>query len=129
MANERVPVSIDEYVAGFPPDTQRALAELLALVRASSPGTTETIAYGMPTFDLGDKHVLHFAGFAKHVALYPVPEWVEAFGDEVAPYKSGQGTLKFPLSEPLPADLIRRIVEFSVAHAVVGSEHDGGTHG
>jgi len=87
---------------------------MLALVRDAAPGTAETIAYGMPTFDLGNKHVVHFAGFAKHVALYPVPDWNEAFGDEVAPYRSGQGTLKFPLDSPLPAELIRRIVEFSV---------------
>ena len=116
MASTKVPQSIDEYIAEFPADTQSALTELLGLVRVSTPGATETIAYGMPTFDLGAKHVLHFAGFAKHVALYPVPNWVDAFGDEVTPYKSGQGTLKFPLDTPLPADLIRRIVEFSVAH-------------
>jgi len=121
MANAEVPRSIDEYIAGFPQDGQRALAELLALVRASAPGVTETIAYGMPTFDLGDKHVLHFAGFVKHVALYPVPDWVEAFNEEVAPYKSGQGTLKFPLDRPLPVDMIRRIIEFSFAHAGDGS--------
>lgn len=85
-------------------------------------GPTEVIAYGMPTFDLGDKHVLHLAGFAKHAALYPVPDWLEAFGDEVTPYKSGQGTLNFPLDKPLPADLIRRIVEFSVACSGAGSD-------
>jgi len=122
MANKRVPVSIDEYVAGFTQDTQRALIELLNLVRASLPNATETIAYGMPTFDLGEKHVLHFAGFAEHVALYPVPDWFEAFGEEATPYRSGQGTLKFPLGKPLPADLIRRIVEFSAAHSGGGSD-------
>jgi len=120
MANKPVPLSIDEYVAGFPQDTQRALIELLNLVRASLPNATETIAYGMPTFDLGKKHVLHLAGFAGHVALYPVPDWVEAFGEEAAPYKTGQGTLKFPLGKPLPGDLIRRIVEFSAAHSERG---------
>jgi len=120
--SESVPVSIDEYVAAFPQATQSALAEMLALVRASSPSATETIAYGMPTFDLGEKHVLHVAGFANHVALYPVPDWVEAFGDEVTPYKSGQGTLKFPVDEPIPADLVRRIVEFSVANTRAGAE-------
>lgn len=122
MAKAEAPHSIDAYIASFPPDGQRALIELLTIVRASSPGTTETIAYGMPTFDLGAKHVLHFAGFARHVALYPVPDWVDAFGEEVASHKSGQGTLKFPLDKPLPADLIRRIVEFSVAHAGAGPD-------
>ncbi len=124
MANKRVPVSIDEYIADFPQNTRRVLVELLGLVRAAIPGSTETIAYGMPTFDLREKHVLHFAGFAKHVALYPVPDWVEVFGDEVAPYKSGQGTLKFPVDRPLPSELIRRIVEFSVEQTGEGSKHD-----
>ena len=124
MANKRVPVSIDEYIADFPEGTQRVLVELLGLVRAVIPGATETIAYGMPTFDLGEKHVLHFAGFAKHVALYPVPDWVEVFGDEAAPYKSGQGTLKFPVDQPLPSDFIRRIIEFSVAQTGDGSKRD-----
>ena len=58
---------------------------------------------------------MHFAGYAKHVGFYPVPSAMTAFADELAPYKSGKGSAQFPLGEPLPADLIRRIVEFRVA--------------
>ena len=58
---------------------------------------------------------MHFAGFAKHTGFYPVPTGMEAFKDELAPYKQGKGSVQFPLDQPLPADLIRRIVEFRVA--------------
>ena len=107
--------TIDEYIAGFPPETQAALEEMRALIRASAPGATETISYAIPTFDLNGRHLVHFAGYAKHVGFYPIPSAMTAFAEELAPYKSGKGSAQFPLGRPLPADLIRRIVEFRVA--------------
>ena len=68
----------------------------------------------MPTFDLNGRHLVHFAGHANHVGLYPIPSGIEAFKAELSPYKQGKGSVQFPLSRPLPADLIRRIVEFRV---------------
>jgi uncharacterized protein YdhG (YjbR/CyaY superfamily) len=107
--------TIDEYIADFPPETQAALEQMRALIRASAPGATETISYAIPTFDLNGRHLVHFAGYAKHVGFYPIPSAMTAFAEELAPYKSGKGSAQFPLGEPLPADLIRRIVEFRVA--------------
>ena len=107
--------SIDEYIAGFPPETRRVLEELRALIRASAPEATETISYSIPTFDLNGRHLAHFAGYAKHVGFYPIPSGIEAFKEELKPYKQGKGSVQFPLGKPLPADLIRRIVEFRVA--------------
>jgi uncharacterized protein YdhG (YjbR/CyaY superfamily) len=106
--------SIDEYIGGFPAETRKVLEELRALIKASAPGATETISYAMPTFDLNGKHLVHFAGYAKHVGFYPVPSGIEAFEEELTPYKRGKGSVQFPLDRPLPADLIRRIVEFRV---------------
>lgn len=106
--------SIDEYIAGFPPETQKALQEMRAVIRAAAPEATETISYAIPTYDLNGHHLVHFGGFTKHVGFYPVPSGMEAFKDELEPYKSGKGSAQFPLSEPLPKDLIRRIVEFRV---------------
>jgi len=106
--------AIDDYIAQFPPSTQVALKETRALIRASAPEATETISYAMPTFDLNGRHLVHFAGFKNHVGFYPIPSAIEAFRDELAPYKSGKGSAQFPLGHPLPADLIRRIVEFRV---------------
>ena len=107
--------SIDEYIAGFPPGTQKALEELRALIKACAPGAVETISYAIPTFDLNGKHLVHFAGYARHVGFYPIPSGLEAFKEDLAPYKRGKGSVQFPLDQPLPTDLIRRIVEFRVA--------------
>lgn len=107
---------MDEYIAEFPPETREVLEQLRALIKASAPGATETISYAIPTFDLNG-HLVHFAGFAKHVGFYPTGSGVEAFKDELEPYKSGKGSVQFPLGRPLPVDLIRRIVEFRVAES------------
>ena len=108
------PGVVDAYVAGFAEPTRGVLAELRDLVRAAIPEATETMAYGIPTFDLHGKHVVHVAGYARHVGLYPTPSGMEAFEAELAPYRSGKGTARFPLDAPLPTDLIRRIVAFRV---------------
>jgi uncharacterized protein YdhG (YjbR/CyaY superfamily) len=114
MANRATANSIDEYIAGFPPETQKVLEELRALIQASAPDATETISYAIPTFDLNGKHLVHFAGYERHVGLYPAPSGLEAFKEDLKPYKSGKGSVQFPLGQPLPKVLIRRIVEFRV---------------
>ena len=83
------------------------------VIRAGAPDAVETISYAMPTFDLHG-HLVHFAAFKNHIGLYPTPTGIERFEEELAPYKGGKGSLRFPLDEPLPLDLIRRIVEFRV---------------
>jgi uncharacterized protein YdhG (YjbR/CyaY superfamily) len=115
MANRSTANSIDEYIAGFPPETQIVLEEMRALIRTSAPGATETISYAIPTFDLNGRHLVHFAGYKSHIGFYPVPSGLEAFKEDLMPYKQGKGSVQFPLGQPLPADLIRRIVEFRVA--------------
>lgn len=113
MANRSTANSIDEYIAEFPAETQEVLEELRALIKASASDATETISYAIPTFDLNG-HLVHFAGYEKHIGLYPAGSGVEAFKAELKPYKSGKGSVQFPLGQPLPTDLIRRIVEFRV---------------
>jgi uncharacterized protein YdhG (YjbR/CyaY superfamily) len=114
MANRSTAASIDEYIAGFPPATQEVLEALRALIQAAAPDATETISYAMPTFDLNGHHLVHFAGYEKHIGFYPVPSGIEAFEEELKAYKRGKGSVQFPLGRPLPTDLIRRIVEFRV---------------
>jgi uncharacterized protein YdhG (YjbR/CyaY superfamily) len=114
MADRPTAKSIDEYIAGFPDETRELLEEMRTLIRSVAPDATETISYAIPTFDLNGEHLVHFAGFKKHIGFYPVPSGIEAFKDELAPYKSGKGSAQFPLGKPLPLDLIRRIVEFRV---------------
>ncbi len=114
MANRSSAGSIDEYIAEFPPEIQKVLEELRALIREVAPDATETISYAIPTFDLNGHHLVHFAGYANHVGFYPVPSAIEAFKEELAPFRSGKGSAQFPHDQPLPVDLIRRIVEFRV---------------
>ena len=83
------------------------------VIRAIAPDATETISYALPTFDLNG-HLVHFAAFKNHIGLYPTPSGMDEFEEELAPYKAGKGSLRFPLDEPLPLDLISRIVEFRV---------------
>jgi uncharacterized protein YdhG (YjbR/CyaY superfamily) len=118
MANRSTAHSIDEYLLEFPAETQVVLEELRAVIKACAPTATETISYAIPTFDLNGKHLVHFAGYARHVGLYPAPSGLEVFKEALKPYKSGKGSVQFPLSQPLPTDLIRRIVEFRVAENV-----------
>jgi uncharacterized protein YdhG (YjbR/CyaY superfamily) len=110
--------TIDEYIAGFPPETQAALREMRTLIAAHAPGATETISYSIPTFDLNGRHLVHFAGYPHHIGFYPIPTGMEAFREELSAFKTGKGSVQFPLREPLPRDLIRRIVEFRVAENV-----------
>ena len=114
MASRSTASSIDEYIAESPPEAQRTLEELRALIKASAPGATETISYAIPTFDLNGRHLVHFAAFAKHIGFYPTGSGVEAFKEEFRPYRSGKGSVQFPFAQPLPTDLIRRIVKFKV---------------
>jgi uncharacterized protein YdhG (YjbR/CyaY superfamily) len=114
MAERPTAGSIEEYIAGFPPETQEVLKELRALIRATAPDAIETISYAMPTFDLNGKHLVHFAGFKHHVGLYPMPSGIEAFRAELGPYKNAKGSVQFPLGKPMPWDLVRRIVEYRV---------------
>jgi len=114
MANRSTAATIDQYIAQFPPEVQVLLEELRALIHEVAPDATETISYAIPTFDLNGRHLVHFGGFAKHIGFYPVPSAMEAFKDELEPYRSGKGSAQFPLGQPMPADLIRRIVDFRV---------------
>lgn len=106
--------TIDGYIAEFPEATQSALQEVRALVRELVPDATETISYAIPTFDLAGKHLVHFAGYERHVGFYPTPTGVDEFAEELSHFKGGKGSVQFPLDEPLPLELIRRIVEFRV---------------
>ena len=114
MAERSRARTIDEYITEFSPGTRRILEELRALIRDTAPDAVETISYAIPTFDLGDKHLVHFAGYERHIGFYPAPSGIAAFREELAAYKTAKGSVQFPLDEPLPADLIRRMVAFRV---------------
>jgi len=109
--NDKQPTTIDEYIESFPAETQAVLREIRRIIRSAAPDATERISYGIPTFD-SNGPLLYFAGFRNHVSVYPAPRGSAEFSEELAAYKGGKGTAQFPLGKPIPADLIRRIVEF-----------------
>ncbi|QIM23051.1 DUF1801 domain-containing protein [Phycicoccus sp. HDW14] len=84
------------------------------VVRAAAPEAVESMAYGMPAYKLDKKPLVYFAGFDKHVGFYATPNGHEAFAEDFARYKQGKGSVQFPHSEPLPTDLVRRVVEFRI---------------
>jgi uncharacterized protein YdhG (YjbR/CyaY superfamily) len=103
--------SIDEYIAACPPESHAYLREIRKLIQGLAPDAKEKISYQIACFELNGMNLIHFAGWKKHVSLYPVPAGSEAFERQVEPYVDGKGTLKFPLDEPLPVKLIQRVVK------------------
>ncbi|MGA0560675.1 iron chaperone [Larkinella sp. VNQ87] len=112
--NTLKPATIDEYIAGFPADVQTVLEQVRATVKAAAPEAEEAIRYAMPTFRLYNQNLVHFAAFKNHLGLYATPTGHEAFRDELSVYKSGKGSVQFPLDQPMPLELITRLVKFRV---------------
>ncbi len=115
MDSQKVGVrSIDEYIAAFPEDIQAKLQAVRATIRAAAPEAEERISYAMPAF-AQNGNLVYFAALKHHIGFYPTPSGIEAFRQETAAYVSTKSALRFPLDEPLPMDLISRIVTFRVA--------------
>src|SRR2546425_10036426 len=106
--------TIDEYIKASPTDVQGILQSLRLTIRKAAPEAVETISYQMPTFKLNGKGLVYFAAFKNHIGFYPIPSGVEAFEKELSPYKQGKGSVQFPIDQPVPYDLVKRIVTFRV---------------
>jgi len=114
MVDEKItPKTIDEYIAGFPAEVQLKLQKIRETIQDAAPDAVEKIRYQMPTFELKG-NLVHFAAFKNHIGFYPAPRGIEAFKEELSAYKGGKGSVQFPLDEPVPYDLISRIVSFRV---------------
>ncbi len=114
MTNERkAPKDIDEYISGFPQEVQGILESLRSAIRQAAPEAAETISYQIPTFKMKG-NLVHFAAYKNHIGFYPGASGIEAFQKELAGYPSAKGSVQFPLNEPLPLDLIAKIVAFRV---------------
>jgi uncharacterized protein YdhG (YjbR/CyaY superfamily) len=101
--------SVDEYVATFPPEVREVLESVRRAVREALPESGERVSYHMPLVTLHGRDLFFFAGWKKHVSVYPVPDGDPALAADLAPYLSGASTLKFPLSRPVPLDLVQRV--------------------
>ncbi|MCB0102243.1 MAG: DUF1801 domain-containing protein [Anaerolineales bacterium] len=107
--------SIDEYIAACPPESQDYMRQIRALIKMLAPEAKERISYQIAAFELNGRNFIHFAGWKKHVSLYPVPAGSEAFERQIAKYVDGKGTVKFALDEPLPSKLIERVIKLHLA--------------
>lgn len=106
--------SIDEYILSFPKDVQKKLTQLRRLIRQVAPNAQEKLSYQMPAFFLNGV-LVWYAAHAKHIGFYPKASGIARFKRELSGYKNAKGSVQFPLDEPLPAELIKRIVAFRVA--------------
>jgi uncharacterized protein YdhG (YjbR/CyaY superfamily) len=105
--------SVDEYIASQPEAVQAVLKRVRSAIRKAVPGAEEVISYQIPAYKLPSGSVLYFAGWKQHYSLYPATDQVvEAFEDDLAPYTVNKGTIRFPLSQPVPVKLIERIAKF-----------------
>ncbi|MFI6681779.1 iron chaperone [Kribbella sp. NPDC050470] len=107
--------NVDEYIASFPRDVQEVLEEVRRTIRSVVPDAGEKISYQMPTVTVDGKALMYFGGWKGHVSVYPIPPVDDELAARIAPYRSGKGTLKFPLKEPIPYDVIARLTEAFVA--------------
>jgi len=105
--------TIDEYIKTFPKDTQKILESVRQAIKNAAPEAEETINYQIPTFKLNG-NLVHFAAFKNHIGFYPTPSGQKAFQKELAVYKSGKGSVQFPLDKPIPLSLIKKIVQYRV---------------
>jgi len=106
--------TIDEYIQTFPEDIQIILQKMRETIRKAVPNAVEAISYQMPTFKLKGKNLVHFATFKNHIGFYPAPSGIESFEKELSPYVRSKGAVQFPLNQPVPYDLVEKIVRFRV---------------
>jgi len=104
---------VDKYISGFPKPAQKAMEQLRKIIRAAAPEAEEVISYQMPAYRYHGM-LVYFAGYDAHVGFYPTPSAIAAFKKELSAYKSAKGSVQFPLDQPLPAALVKTMVEFRV---------------
>jgi uncharacterized protein YdhG (YjbR/CyaY superfamily) len=111
---QQTPASVDAYLQSFPEEIQTILQQIRDTIKAAAPEAVESIAYAMPAYKTEGKALVYFAGFKKHIGFYATPTGHAEFAEELSKYKQGKGSVQFPLNQPIPLELIKRIVVFRV---------------
>lgn len=104
----------DEYIGACPAEVQAILQQVRRAAHSAAPGAGESISYGIPTLTLGGRDLVSFAAWKRHIGFYPLPALDEALAQQIAPYRAAKSSLRFPLNQPLPYDLIARLVALHV---------------
>jgi uncharacterized protein YdhG (YjbR/CyaY superfamily) len=104
---------IDEYIDTFPEPTRSLLMRMRKTIQKAAPEAVEAICYRMPTYKLNG-NLVHFAGYKKHIGFYPTPSAIEKFKNDLTLYRTSKGAIQFPIDQPLPLELVRKIVLFRI---------------
>jgi len=106
--------SINEYISTFTPESRAILQQMRKTIHKAAPTATETIRYGIPTFQLNGKNLVHFAAFSTHYGFYPTSSPIIVFRDELKKYEFSKGTIRFPLDSKIPYTLIAKMTKYRV---------------
>jgi len=106
--------NIDEYLDNFAAPSQKILQDIRETIAKAAPNATEAIKYGIPTFQLLGKNLVHFAAYESHIGFYPGARAIPEFEDELKSYNTSKGTIQFPIDKPIPLDLVTKITKFCV---------------
>lgn len=107
--------AVDRYISNYTGEARTRLEQMRELVLAEAPQAVESISYGLVGYKLNGKPLVYFGGFPKHTGFYATPNGHEAFQEDFAKYKQGKGSVQFPLDQPLPLDLVRRVVQYRIS--------------
>ena len=103
---------IDTFISKYPKNVQEILQKIKSCIQEEVPEAEETIVYGIPTFKLNGKNLVHFSAFKNHIGFYPTPSGIVAFKNELSQYKTAKGSVQFPLNKSIPFEMIKKIIKF-----------------
>ncbi|HEY6634138.1 MAG TPA: DUF1801 domain-containing protein [Acidimicrobiia bacterium] len=105
-----MPDTIDAYISTYPADVQERMTTLRDIIHRAAPDVAESITYDMPTFKIDGMRLTYFAAWKRHIALYAIPRMADSLEDDLAPYRAAKDTVQFPNDQPLPTDLVERLL-------------------
>ena len=106
--------NVDDYIHSFPGEIQELLQQIRNIIKNTVPEAMESISYGMPAYKLKGRPLVYFAGYKNHIGFYATPSGHSEFAEELSKYKQGKGSVQFPVTAPMPLELIEKIVRFRV---------------
>ncbi len=118
------PATVDEYIAGFPPEVAERLQRIREIIVAEVPEAEEKVRYGIAAVMLGGRYALHYAGWKKHIGLYPVPTLDEPLESRIAPFRAEKDSVVFPHAQPIPYELIGEVTRAIVARRAAAQSEE-----
>jgi len=114
------PDTVDAYIAALEGDAQRVAVQFREIIRGAAPGITETVRYKMPCFLLDGEYLVYFGSWKNHIGLYPIPSFDTDLEAEIGPYRAAKDTVRFRYKDPVPSDLVERLIAELVRRLTTG---------